>query len=167
MQKSILSWCTKQDKQDKQNTHDIWDVKCDWLCITTNGMLNTKGNAVMGKGIALAAKLKIPSCDKELGKQIKTKGNHVFKIGFLQNKTVFSFPTKHDWRCKSDLKLIEQSCVELLQKWNEEVAKTGKYNIVALPRVGCSNGGLSWTTEVKPLLDQYFEKYWKWFIICN
>jgi hypothetical protein len=148
---------------------DIWAMKCDWLCVTTNGVLNSRGRAVMGKGIALAAKTKIPGCDFELGKQIAKHGNHVFEIGkFTKTVRVFSFPTKHDWRNKSDLKLIEQSCKELLLKWDEATFKDGKKFTVVLPRVGCSNGGLDYQTQVKPLLTKYFgtAQYREWFIIC-
>lgn len=151
-------------------SQDIWSMKCDWLCVTTNGMINSKGRAVMGKGIALDAKKKIPGCDLILAKQLAKYGNHVYEIGkFDKSKIVFSFPTKNDWRKKSDLKLIEQSCKELLVKWNEAAIKDGKKSTVVLPRPGCSNGGLKYETQVKPILIKYFgaDECSKWFTICT
>lgn len=46
-----------------ETEQDIWQFKDDekkvfWLCITTNGILNSRGQAIMGKG--LSAKQKIP-----------------------------------------------------------------------------------------------------------
>jgi hypothetical protein len=115
-----------------------------------------------------------------LGEKIKKGGNHVYGIGKYEYKNIninninntsiiLSFPTKHDWRDKSDLKLIEQSCIELRNLWDIAVDKDKKYNSVALTRVGCLNGGLNYEFQVKPLLLKYFgdDKYRPYFMIYN
>ena len=66
---------------------------------------------------------------------------------------VISFPTKHHWRAKSDLKLIENSAEKLLN-----FAKIGLvWKHIWLPVVGCGLGGLDWDTQVKPLLSSILD----------
>lgn len=118
-------------------------------CITTNGMVDCRGLAIMGKGIALEARLRHPDLPKILGDLLKEKGNHVYflKVGYI------SFPTKNDWKNHSSLKLIEQSCKELIKLVNDPWYQITE---VALPRPGCGNGGLLWE-DVKPILEEYLD----------
>ena len=52
---------------------DMWDRfgKVDLFCITTNGTLNSKGNLIMGAGIAKEASRRMPELPKEAGECIK------------------------------------------------------------------------------------------------
>lgn len=115
-------------------------------CITTNGVVKKNGELTMGAGIALAAKQNFPRLPKLLGDLVHKTGNHVY---ILPEIRIASFPTKHDWRDKSDLNLIEQSCKELVEK-------TANWELILLPRVGTANGKLSWE-QVKPILSKYLD----------
>jgi hypothetical protein len=145
---------------------DIWNFAKEnyWLCITTNGILDSKGKAIMGKGLALSAKQKIRGIEITLGKLIKEKGNHVFEIGEYKKSKILSFPTKYHWRNKSDIKLIEQSCQELLKLYLEK-ERENKSITVVLTKVGCLNGGLNYEKEVRPILIKYFGNN-KNFVVC-
>lgn len=127
-------------------------VACDWLCITTNAMINRSGRAAMGRGIALAAKRAVRNCDFTLGRMLAQKGNHVYQFASWHNIRLFAFPTKTDWKLPSSLSLIEQSCQELRDLWDASLPKPR----VFLPRPGCCNGGLNYEHQVRPLLLQYF-----------
>lgn len=108
------------------------------ITITTNGITDKNGNAVMGKGIALTAKQKFPGIEVAFGRLLNMYGNHVFCLGTDNNGAIFSFPTKHHWRDRSDIELIKQSCHELIKRVN-----LIKFDYIFLPPVGCGNGGLN------------------------
>ena len=157
----------KEAEETKMNEtrERIWSTSSNWIVITTNGMLNKQGNAIMGKGIALAAKTQVKGCDVTLGKMIKRSGNHVYMFAdYGATQKLISFPTKHDWRKPSDIELIKQSCQELLALWRKQDKKTK----VSLPQVGCQNGGLDYDTTVKPILMHYFatNETRPWFTVC-
>lgn len=133
----------------------------DALCITTNGVVNKEGKLIMGAGIAKDFRDNFKGIDKMLGSYVTKYGNRVFRVGEVELKvasepvkivTVFSFPTKNNWKDKSDLALIEQSCIQLKQV----VEKFDVQGDIYIPAPGCSNGGLDWTKEVKPVIERYF-----------
>lgn len=119
------------------------------VCITTNGIVDKYGNAVMGKGIALQAK-NLFHCEKKLGDYLKQYGNRAFNLGSYKRDgqifTLFSFPTKHHWKEDSDVTLICKSAEQLVEMCN-------KFNITKcyLPPVGCGAGNLKWN-NVEPWL---------------
>jgi hypothetical protein len=119
------------------------------VCITTNGVIDRNGNAVMGKGIALQAK-NLFHCETRLGNYLKTYGNRAFNLGQYKRDneifTLFSYPTKYDWKEMSDMTLIMKSAEQLVEMCN-------KFNISKcyLPPVGCGCGGLKWE-NVEPML---------------
>ena len=119
------------------------------VCITTNGVVDKNGNAVMGKGIALQAK-QLFHCESMLGNYIKTYGNRCFNLGQYKRDnqifTLFSYPTKHHWKESSDITLICKSAEQIVEMCD-------KFNISKcyLPPVGCGCGGLSWNI-VEPWL---------------
>lgn len=134
----------------------------DIICITTNGMIKRNGCAVMGAGIAKAARDLFQGIDLILGQKLRESGNHVHhlltspKLYYSMNTVhaepdvrihVVSFPTKNDWRNDSDLSLIVQSCHELVDFCNQIHA-----NHCYIPRPGCNNGHLDWETQVKPAI---------------
>ncbi len=162
---------------------DIWHIPCNWLCITTNGILKADGQAVMGRGCALEAAQKFEEVPWELGKLIKRNGNKVQIIKkftrdeyvpiaepgtFQMSQVVISliaFPTKNDWKVPSDLKLIERSCQELKQMYDntiraiinsKELCERPYKPVIVIPRPGCGCGGLDWETQIKPLCEKYF-----------
>ncbi len=95
------------------------------VCITTNGITDKNGNAVMGKGIALQAK-NMFHCEALLGKYITEYGNRCFNLGQYRRDnevfTLISFPTKNHWKEMSDMTLIYKSAEQL-------VAICDKFNI--------------------------------------
>lgn len=121
------------------------------ICITTNGALNSRGECVMGRGIASQAKERFPFLPLLLGKSIKANGNHVY---YFEEYDVYSFPVKHHWAEKADLQLIKRSAEELVFLVNQMEPGRVENNLsktVFLPRPGCGNGKLQWQ-DVLPLL---------------
>jgi hypothetical protein len=136
----------------------------DALCVTTNGIITNAGKLVMGAGVALEFRNRFAGIDAKLAGYVSKYGNRVFRIGKanISGKEVmlFSFPTKHHWKEQSDLKLIEQSCIQL----KEVVEKFKIQGDVYLPAPGCGNGGLNWEIDVKSTVLKHLadDKY----IIC-
>lgn len=127
----------------KQVTGNMWTYPADWVGVTTNGVVKANGEAVMGRGTALEAKKRFPDLPKRLGHCIEFSGNRPY---FFMDLRIFTFPTKHDWKNKSDLKLIKESAIVLA-----EDAQSFPTQIYLLPRPGCSNGGLKWE-DVEPVI---------------
>jgi hypothetical protein len=160
----------------KEITGNVFDLinepDVDSICITTNGIVNANGLAIMGAGVAGEAARRWPSIRKNLGRAINASGNFPFVIGIINpngefiNPTrklitakefkclVWSFPTKNDWQDNSDIELIKQSSKMLYDRTKE----LGLKNIV-LPRPGTTNGKLIWSNvkeAITPLLDDRF-----------
>ena len=123
---------------------DFWTVSADLRCITTNGALGTNYRAVMGKGIALEARMRYHDIEAILGSLIKKYGNHVFHLGY----NLISFPTKYHWKQDSDVVLIKRSAQELVILLRDNPAKR-----ILLTRPGCGNGNLQWEA-VKPVIQE-------------
>ncbi|WP_329077534.1 macro domain-containing protein [Streptomyces niveus] len=117
--------------------------------------VNTVG--VMGKGIALQIKQAFPenfkqykaACDRgevRVGEIFVHDAHHLGPRRYVLN-----FPTKRHWRGKSRIEDIQAGLDALV-----EVVK--KYNIesVAIPALGCGNGGLDWD-DVRPMIHGAFE----------
>ena len=117
------------------------------VCISTNGHLTKKGQAVLGRGCARQAEQRMPDLAARLGGLIAQGGNHVHLIG----EGLVSVPVEESPWANPDLHLIRRSAEELraladLQGWSR----------VVVPRPGCGGGGLSWP-EVRPLLADLFD----------
>ena len=132
---------------------DIFDTasEFDAICVTTNGVITKTQALVMGAGVAKQFKIKYPGIEYELGKKVKTYGNIPFLI-YKKNQPIISFPTKHNWKDKSDLKLIEESAKALVK-----IATSRYWTKVALPAPGVGKGGLSWKNQVQPLLTKILD----------
>ncbi|MFG2009873.1 macro domain-containing protein [Micromonospora sp. NPDC048868] len=113
--------------------------------------VNTVG--VMGKGLALAFKRAHPAnftayraaCAAgtvRLGRMFVydsgTPGRHRY---------VVNFPTKGHWRSPSRLTDIESGLPDLVR-----VLRDNRIASVAVPALGCGNGGLDWA-DVRPLIE--------------
>lgn len=134
----------------REITENIWKfhVNGRWVVVTTNGDVNSKGRAVMGRGIALQAAQRYPSLPYDLAERLQKYGNHVHYFNAVR---IFTFPTKHHWPEQADLALIERSAVEL-----RNMVDDMQIPDVYLPRAGCSNGRRKWE-EVKPIYERVFE----------
>jgi len=134
----------------KEITGDIWDYYKQgyWIVITTNGTVKKNGEAVMGKGIALQARLRFPELPRRLGRLLDIYGNipNIFR-----DLRVISFPTKYHWASPADIDLIEEGCKKLV-----EGLKLLGLDRLYLTRLGCSNGRLDWK-DVKPVLERYLD----------
>lgn len=104
----------------------------------------------MGKGIALQFKRKFPEMCKEYVNKCRNNelvpGRlHCYDAG---NNLIINFPTKNKWREKSKMEYVTSGLDAL-------VGVIKEYNIVsiAIPPLGCGNGGLVWD-EVKKVIVQ-------------
>ncbi|WP_237049295.1 macro domain-containing protein [Lentibacillus amyloliquefaciens] len=117
--------------------------------------VNTVG--VMGKGIALQFKQAFPEVFQEYEKACKrneiTIGKmHVVPIdGTAGPRYVINFPTKKHWKENSKKYYIEDGLENLVK-----VVHDLGLSSIALPPLGCRNGGLEWT-QVKTLIEKAFE----------
>jgi O-acetyl-ADP-ribose deacetylase (regulator of RNase III) len=114
--------------------------------------VNTVG--VMGKGIALQFKEKFPenfkaykkACDAgevQTGKMLITTQH---KIG--EPDIIVNFPTKQHWRQPSKLEYVEKGLDDLVEQIKKYQIKS-----IAIPPLGCGNGGLDWNI-VKSLIEK-------------
>ena len=82
------------------------------VCVTTNGMTRTNGDAIMGAGIAKYINERFHVAN-ELGEHLQKHGNVPANLGLFKERTtneyftLFSFPTKYDWRKDIDLDLSQ------------------------------------------------------------
>jgi O-acetyl-ADP-ribose deacetylase (regulator of RNase III) len=131
----------------------IRSVTGDLLRSDAEALVNTVNTVgVMGKGLALQFKLAFP-VNYALYKKACDHGDvlpgKMFVVPMLDSSSpryLINFPTKRHWRGKSRLEDISSGLVDLV-----EVIK--RYNIrsIAVPPLGCSNGGLDWD-DVRPLI---------------
>jgi O-acetyl-ADP-ribose deacetylase (regulator of RNase III) len=111
---------------------------------------------VMGKGIALQFKKKWPdnfklyaeACKSGL---VKPGLMFVYDAGLLASpKFIINFPTKDHWRGSSRIEFIHDGLIDLIAQ-----IKAHQITSIAIPPLGCGNGGLDWR-DVKPLIEQAF-----------
>jgi O-acetyl-ADP-ribose deacetylase (regulator of RNase III) len=115
----------------------------------------------MGKGIAYQFKKAFPKNNEDYIRACKTGELRIGKIHSFKekNKIIINFPTKDKWREKSKIEYIENGMDELLKFVDEQ-----KINSIAIPPLGCGNGGLKWD-EVHNLIVSKIEKINKNFIL--
>lgn len=105
---------------------------------------------VMGKGIALQFRQAFPECFGEYkracdAKEVRPGHMHVYSTGsFIGPKYIINFPTKRHWKGKSK---VEDVAVGL-DALRETIVKYGIQSI-AVPPLGCGNGGLAWNVVRK------------------
>ncbi len=111
--------------------------------------VNTVG--VMGKGIALAFKKAFP-LNYKLYKKVCDNKEFSFGSMFTTNtgqitpKFIVNFPTKEHWKGRSKIEFVENGMKKLV-----ETIKTNNIKSIAIPPLGCGNGGLKWDV-VKPII---------------
>ena len=129
---------------------DLWQEHASGavVAITTNGDVNRFGKAVMQRGCARQARERFPDLLKTLGSLIRQHGNHVFDLGHH----IVSFPVEKDPYQVPDMRLIDQSCRELV-----ELVEYKGWQKIVVPRPGCGGGGLEWS-EVRTILLRHFDK---------
>lgn len=114
--------------------------------------VNTVG--VMGKGIALMFKEAFPENFRAYAaacKQHEVKVGRIFvterKDSMEAPRWIINFPTKQHWRNPSEIEWIEDGLQDLVRFIREHKVKS-----IALPALGCGNGGLDWKS-VRPLIE--------------
>jgi O-acetyl-ADP-ribose deacetylase (regulator of RNase III) len=110
---------------------------------------------VMGKGVALEFKKRWPANFKEYKKLCDVKALVPGQMFIFDTNELFAsegprylvnFPTKSHWRSKSQISYVQDG----LDALREEIKVFGIKSI-AIPPLGCGNGGLDWA-DVKPLV---------------
>ncbi len=107
---------------------------------------------VMGKGLAIQFRNRFPAMYLEYKHACELQEIVVGKMWIWErmDKTVICFPTKKHWRDGSRLEWIREGLVDL-----QKVLWSNPYlDSIALPALGCGNGGLDWD-EVNLLIEEF------------
>jgi len=125
---------------------------------SAEALVNTVNTAgIMGKGIALQFKQAYPQMFRAYERdcragEVKLGKVQVFDLGGLLGgpRWIINFPTKGHWRAGSRMADIETGLQDL-------VATIKRLHIcsIAVPPLGCGNGGLDWN-EVRPRIESAF-----------
>jgi O-acetyl-ADP-ribose deacetylase (regulator of RNase III) len=114
--------------------------------------VNTVG--IMGRGIALQFKQAYPAMFSDYERackvgEVKLGKVRVFDLGGLVGgpRWIINFPTKGHWRADSRMADIEAGLKDLVA-----TIRRLRIRSVAIPPVGCGNGGLDWN-EVRPRIE--------------
>jgi O-acetyl-ADP-ribose deacetylase (regulator of RNase III) len=137
----------------------IEPVEGSILAADAEALVNTVNCVgVMGKGIALLFKERYPENFSQYEKacssgELQPGRMFVVPTGRLMNpRYIVNFPTKRHWKGKSRMEDIQAGLEALV----EEVRKLSLQSI-AVPALGCGNGGLEWS-EVRPLIEAAFSE---------
>lgn len=133
-------------------TGNILDSGAEALVNTVNSV------GVMGKGVALQFRQAFPQ-NYEFYRRAATHGEVkpgkmlVFSTDRLQNpRFIINFPTKRHWKGKSKLEDIAAGLKALVK----DIRSLG-ITSVAIPPLGCGNGGLEWNI-VRPMIVEAMEQ---------
>ena len=125
-------------------TGDLFSSAMPVLCNTVNCQ------GVMGKGIALAFKHRFPEMFKAY--RARCQAGQVKPGEPYLEEGILLFPTKDHWRNPSQIQWIEKGLGILASNY----PLWGIHGL-ALPPLGCGNGGLSFEDQVWPLMQKYLE----------
>lgn len=159
----------------KCETGNLWNYagKVDAICITTNGVTNTQGKAVMGRGCAKQATDRYPGIAYKLGKFIKEYGNRAFKImRDLTNEKnptwIVSFPVKPIYKlCESPEEIKENvvnHMIDSVTKQLKENQSNGKKRVSVPGWAACADINII-TESAKQLVIMADKFNWK-TIVC-
>jgi len=147
----------------KEIRGNLFSIKCDAICCTTNNILKKDGSLTMGAGIALEFNRRVPGLSYYFGAVLKAHDmknvpilcqlgvNIAFPQGEWHTMNVVSFPTKNHWRDDSSLLLIQKSARLLVR-----MADHYGWKSICLPRPGCGRGGLLFE-NVKPTISEILD----------
>ena len=114
--------------------------------------VNTMG--IMGRGIALQFKQAYPPMFRDYERackagEVKLGKVQVFDLGGLTGGPhwIINFPTKGHWRADSRITDIETGLKDLVS-----IIRKLRIRSIAIPPLGCGNGGLDWN-EVRPRIE--------------
>ncbi len=131
----------------------------DLLHADVEALVNTVNTVgVMGKGIALQFRRAYPDMFKAYAKaskagEVRLGHMHVWETGAMAGpRLIVNFPTKGHWKSGSKLADIETGLVDLVRVIREQHITS-----IAVPPLGCGNGGLNWA-DVEPVIRRAFEE---------
>lgn len=113
---------------------------------------------IMGKGIALQFKNKWPNNYRAYVSACKSNEMHIGRMfvfdsgGLVKPNYIINFPTKDHWRGRSRIEYVQDGLVDLILN----IKRLGIRSI-AIPPLGCGNGGLNWS-EVQTLIEAAFSE---------
>lgn len=135
----------------------ITDAHGNLLEADVEALVNTVNTVgVMGKGIALQFARAFPAMLSAYEKAVKSGEVRLGRMHVWTNEAlsgprwIINFPTKGHWRARSRLSDIESGLADLVRVIDENHISS-----IAVPPLGCGNGGLRWT-DVRPLIEQAF-----------
>jgi O-acetyl-ADP-ribose deacetylase (regulator of RNase III) len=115
--------------------------------------VNTVG--IMGKGIALMFKEAFPENFRSYATACKQGEVQIGKMFVTERpalaggpRWIINFPTKKHWRDRTRIEWVKAGLDDLTRAIQERDIRS-----VALPPLGCGNGGLEWTV-VRPLIEE-------------
>lgn len=130
---------------------DIFESKMHTLVCPVNAI------GAMGKGLAKQFKLRYPdyylayrrACLVDV--VFRTEKCFVYDID--EDRKIYSLLTKWNWRYPSQFRWVDAA----LRQLAEDCERYGIRSL-AIPAVGCGEGGLSWE-QVRPAIHAYFAKH--------
>jgi O-acetyl-ADP-ribose deacetylase (regulator of RNase III)/uncharacterized protein YwgA len=128
---------------------DMFESRAQALVNTVNCV------GVMGKGVAEQFRKRYPAMFEDYQRRCEQKAVRLGEPYLYRDASgtlIVNFPTKEHWRSASRLADIESG----LDYFVEHVAEWGLAS-VAMPPLGCGNGGLEWS-EVGPLIHRKLHK---------
>lgn len=136
----------------------IRELRGNLLADDADAVVNTVNTVgVMGKGIALQFKRAFPEMFRDYERaaqagELKIGQMHVWETGSLTGpRVIINFPTKRHWRARSRISDIDAGLVDLVR-----VVQDLGIHSIALPPLGCGNGGLDWA-DVAPRIFAAFD----------
>ena len=121
-------------------------VQGNLLEAQAEALVNTVNEiGVMGKGIALMFREAFPDNTRAYEEACRRKAVRVGRMLVTENlallgpRWIINFPTKKHWRHPSQLEWVQDGLKDLVC-----VVKENGIRSIALPPLGCGNGGLDW-----------------------
>lgn len=135
---------------------NLFDSTCHFLVNTVNLV------GVQGKGIALQFKQWAPPAYFKAYVEDCRDGNlnigQVTGFSFTRDgryNTIINFPTKIEWRNPSKLEWIRPGLVNMAEYIYNNTSGRDDRRCVALPKLGCTNGGLNWP-DVRSIIKDWY-----------
>ena len=129
------------------NNENLLNSDADVLVCTVNMV------GVMGKGLALEVKRRWPEIENSYQLAIENGDLAIGRVwasrvgDLFDDKLILLFPTKNHWKNPSRMSYIDRG-LESLVSWISD----NNIKSIAIPPLGCGNGGLSWL-EVLPRIE--------------
>ena len=127
---------------------DLLDADVEALVNTVNTM------GVMGKGLALQFKRRFPANFSAYAAACKRGEVVVGRMFVVETnaltgpRSIINFPTKKHWRDPSQLEYVRAGLDALVEEIRARSIRS-----IAVPPLGCGNGGLAWS-DVEPLIER-------------